>query len=288
MSNHDARDLMVAIQRKELTEHVIYRRLAARAQGPNAEILATLSADEYQHYQYWRGVTETDVTPNRLLVTLYLLLATLFGLTFVLKIMEGGEERAQQTYDRISVVRPEVHRIFQDEKRHEHQLIAMIDERHLHYVGNLIQGLNDALIGLMGELAGLTFALQNTQLVGIAGLIGGIANFLASSASEIEIYLADRSETAWRSLKDAVYSGLGYLCTILYLLSPYYLSADHIVALSFTVVNVLVIIGFFTYYLSVVRGLSLRRMLATITCITLGIGLVSFAFGYLVKLAFNL
>lgn len=41
------------------------------------------------------------------------------------------------------------------------------------------KSLNDALVEILGTLAGLTFALQNTKLVALAGVIAGIAGALS-------------------------------------------------------------------------------------------------------------
>ena len=46
----------------------------------------------------------------------------------------------------------------------------MLDEERLRYIGSVVLGLNDALIELTGALAGLTLALQNTQLNLLLGL----------------------------------------------------------------------------------------------------------------------
>jgi hypothetical protein len=53
----------------------------------------------------------------------------------------------------------------------------MIDEKRLDYISLMIQGLNDALIELFGELAGFIFALKNPTLIGFAGLISGLLTF---------------------------------------------------------------------------------------------------------------
>jgi VIT1/CCC1 family predicted Fe2+/Mn2+ transporter len=46
--------------------------------------------------------------------------------------------------------------------------------------------LNDALVDLAGALAGLTLALQNSCLIGLAGLITGNAAPLSLSTSEYQ------------------------------------------------------------------------------------------------------
>jgi len=56
---------------------------------------------------------------------------------------------------------------------HERELPARIDEERLKYVGLIVLGLNDALVDFTGTLAGLTFAIQNTQIITVEGLING-------------------------------------------------------------------------------------------------------------------
>lgn len=60
----------------------------------------------------------------------------------------------------------------------------MIKEEKIGYVGSMVLGLNDALVELTGVLAGLTFTLQNTRLIGTAGLITGVAAALSMASSE--------------------------------------------------------------------------------------------------------
>ena len=118
---------------------------------------------------------EVITNPGSLKVFFYFIVSKLLGLTFGLKLMERGEEGAQINYSAITEHVPEAQRILEDEKKHEDELLSLIDEERLNYVGSIVLGLNDALVELTGTLAGLTFALQNTKLIALAGLITGIA-----------------------------------------------------------------------------------------------------------------
>lgn len=109
--------------------------------------------------------------------------------------------------------------IVKDEDEHEKQLIDLIDEERLRYVGSMVLGLNDALVELTGALAGLTFALRNTHVVAMAGLITGVAASLSMAASE---YLSTKSEEGAKNpLKASVYTGSAYVLTVLFLIFPY-------------------------------------------------------------------
>jgi len=164
----------------------------------------------------------------------------------------------------------------------------MIDEKRLDYISSIVQGLNDALIELAGELAGFTFALQNPRLIGFAGLIAGMAQFLSSSASEIELYLSQRTEENKRALKASFYEGAVYICTVLFLIIPFFVSLNYYIALLVTVLTAFVIILVFTFYVSVVKNVSLKKMFFTMALITLGVGTLSFIIGWIAKIVLNI
>jgi VIT1/CCC1 family predicted Fe2+/Mn2+ transporter len=272
---------------KEITEHILYQKLAKRSKGKNAEILKTISDDELQHYLFWKKYTQKDFRPNQVSVYIYLVFCIIFGLTFMLKLMEGGEENAQDAYCKISNEIPEVKELMWDEHNHENLLLNMINEKRLDYISSIVQGLNDALIGLMGALAGLTFALQETHLIGFAGLISGIAQFLSSSASEMNVYFTNKTQENKQALKDSIISGVVYVFTVIFLVLPYFIFTNYMVALTITMLNVGVIIIFFTFYVSVVRELPLKKMFPPMVLITLGIGSLSFIIGWIANKILN-
>ena len=55
----------------------------------------------------------------------------------------------------------------------------MLNEERLQYVGAMVLGLNDALVELTGTIAGLSFAMQNTGLVALSGIITGVSATLS-------------------------------------------------------------------------------------------------------------
>ena len=288
MLDQNVKRIILDFQKNEITEHAVYKRLAEKAKGKNAEILQTISKDELRHYNEWKEYTQTEVQPNRLSVVKYLILSTIFGLTSVMKIMERGEEKAQDAYNKISNELPKAKEIFEDEVVHENLLIDMIDEKRFDYISSMIQGLNDASIELSGELAGFTFALQNTQLIGFAGLIAGIAQFLSSSASEIEIYLSRKTEENRQTLKTSFFEGIVYMFTVLFLIIPYFISTSYYIALAVTLLSTSLIIIFFTFYVSVVKTLSFKKMFSTVVTITLGVGGVAFIIGWIIRVVLKL
>ena len=93
------RAMLVRSQGNEITEHHIYRRLSALAKGErNREGLEDISREELEHYHFWKRYTGQEVRPDMWKVRRYLLMARLFGITFAIKLMERGEEAAQEGY----------------------------------------------------------------------------------------------------------------------------------------------------------------------------------------------
>lgn len=59
---------LIKIQKKEITEYVVYGKISRRIKGKNSEILKEISEDELKHYNQWKKYTDIEVTPNRLTV----------------------------------------------------------------------------------------------------------------------------------------------------------------------------------------------------------------------------
>ena len=199
-----------------------------------------------------------------------------------MKRMESGEERAQKVYAQLYDQIPEAAEIRADEERHEAALLELLDEERLHYVGSMVLGLNDALVELTGTLAGLTFAMQNNQLVALSGLITGASATLSMASSE---YLSARSEGRSDALKSSVYTGIAYLLTVVLLILPYLLlpAGAWLSSLGIMLCTAVLIIAGFTYYISVAQGLSFRHRFAEMASISLGVAVISFVIGLLVK-----
>ena len=92
-------DVMLAAQKNEITEHYIYAKLAKKSKDKdNRKILERLSSDELKHYNILKKHTKRDLKPKGLKVFLYSLFASIFGISFTIRLMEKGEEYAQQLY----------------------------------------------------------------------------------------------------------------------------------------------------------------------------------------------
>lgn len=268
-------------QRNEITEHHVYRGLAALAEGANREVLLRLAEEELGHYYALRAYTGADVPPVRGRVRFYLALARIFGITFAMKLMEEGEKRAEAAYMEVAATIPELAEIVRDEKEHEAALMAGIDEERLGYLSSMVLGMNDALVELLGALAGLSLALGRSRLVGLVALITGIAAALSMAASE---YLSTKSEGGAKSpLKAAAYTGMAYIITVTLLVFPFFILGNVYFALGLSLLDGLLAVGAFTFFMAVVRGLPYRQTLFEMAAIGMGVAALSFLIGWILR-----
>ncbi|MBR2847775.1 MAG: VIT1/CCC1 transporter family protein [Clostridia bacterium] len=271
------------MQQNELTESVIYEEIAKFAKGEeNKEVLLRLAKEEKAHYEIWKNYTGIEMKPEKCKIFKFKLIARILGFTFAIKLMENGEEAAQDEYEILANEVEESASIRAQEEEHEAALIEMLDEERLQYVGSMVLGMNDALVELAGSLAGFTFALQNTKLIALSGLIIGISATFSMASSE---FLAARSEGRSDAFKSCTYTGIAYLITVVLLILPYLLfgSAQYIMALVAMLAIVILIIAGFTYYTSVAQGEKFGSRFAEMALISIGVSVVSFFVGILAK-----
>ena len=271
------------MQQNELTESVIYEKIAKFAKGEeNQATLRRLAQEEKAHYEIWKRYTGEAMKPEGFKVFKYTMIARILGFTFAVKLMERGESNAQEEYQLLAQEVEESILIREQEEEHEQALLAMLDEERLQYVGSMVLGLNDALVELTGSLAGFTFAMQNTRLIALSGLIIGISATFSMASSE---FLAARSEGRSDALKSCTYTGVAYLITVIALVLPYLLlgNAQYLTALVCMLIVVVLIIAGFTYYTSVAMDQPFKSRFVEMAAISIGVAVVSFFVGILAK-----
>ncbi len=274
--------ILETFQRIEITEYHIYKRLAKSIKNPeNRLIMEQIAEDELRHSEDWKKYTQQDIKPNLWDVWKYYLISRIFGFTFGIKLMERGEEKAQENYAQLKEKVPNIEKWIHEEEIHEQKLLAMLDEERLRYAGSVVLGLNDALVELTGALAGLTLALQNVKLIALSGLITGIAASLSMAASE---YLSTRSEeTDKHPVRAAVYTGIAYIITVTLLVLPYLLIQNYIIDLVITLIVAVIIIAVFNYYISVAKDEPFRARFLEMAGLSLGVATFSFIIGYFIR-----
>ena len=273
---------LLVFQKNEITEYHIYNRLAAVIKSEeNRRVLSKIADEELSHYRIWKKYTGRDVPPARLKIWKYYLISRIFGFTFGVKLMERGEKGAQESYGRLRDEVEDAEAVMKDEEHHEAELLRLLDEERLRYMGSIVLGLNDALVELTGALAGLTLALRNTRLIALTGLITGIAAALSMAASE---YLSRKTEESEVSpIKASIYTGIAYIVTVLVLIFPYLFLPSYFLCLGITLMAAIAIVFFFNYYVSVARELPFARRFLEMAGLSLGVAAVSFGVGYFIR-----
>lgn len=268
-------------QQDEITAHHIYKKLAKSIKDEaNKKIVLQVADDELAHYKRLRQVTGRELKPEGSKIALSYWMIRIFGLTFGIKLLERSEGKAIRSYKEIDESLAFMDGIIEDEERHEEELIAMIDEEKLNYMGSVVLGLNDALVELTGALAGYTFAFQNTRLIALTGLITGISASLSMAASE---YLSTRQEGGDDALKSALYTGSAYVFTVIFLILPFLLIQNPFISLMVSLFVAVLIIFVFNYYISVAKDYDFKKRFGEMAAISLGVAGISFLIGVLFK-----
>ncbi|HJN56485.1 MAG: VIT1/CCC1 transporter family protein [Candidatus Woesearchaeota archaeon] len=276
----NTKKLMLKAQINEITEYHIYRKLAETSKDSNKKVLNKIAEDELRHYNFWKTYTKKEASPKKITIWFYYIISRLLGLTFGLKLMERGEELAQKAYNELSKTILKVREIEKEEKEHENNLINMINEEKIKYVGSIVLGLNDALVELTGAIAGFTFAFQNTKIVGAAALVTGIAASFSMSASE---YLSTKTEDKESPVKASIYTGIAYIIAVIALVIPYFLLKNYYFALGFTLINAIIIIFLFTFYISVAKEVSFKKRFFEMAVLSFGVAALTFIIGLIIR-----
>ena len=280
---------MLRLQRMEATEAEVYRRLAKMQKDPvNRSILEGIALEEERHEAVIAKMTGEEVKADKGKVARQIVLAKLLGFTFSIKMMESNEHHAASEYHELGL-----HDIAEEEDLHVQSMISMLDEERLRYSGSIVLGLSDALVELTGALAGLTFALQDLNLVALAGLVTGIAAAFSMGASE---YLSSRAEKKSESaVKAAFFTWISYLLTVLMLVAPFLVfQADspefhglgpHVQALMCTFAIGLLIVALFNFFLSVVEEVSFKSRFLEMAGILGVVSMISYGIGIALRVA---
>lgn len=273
--------IVLAVQRAEETEHLVYMRLAELTKDENnAEILRKIGIQEKGHARFWEKISGVEVKPDMWRVFRVVWLARILGLTFVLKLMEKREGTGSAVYTKLAEYFPESKKFAEEELVHEKQLLNMLDEESLQYVGSIVLGLNDALVELTGALAGFTLALSDNRIISLVGLVTGISAALSMAASD---YLSSKADGESTAGKSALYTGVAYFITVILLITPFLLLDNQFIALGITLSTAVLIIFLFNYYISVAKDLNFKARFLEMTVISLGVAAFSFLVGYALK-----
>ena len=276
-------DVFSMHQQSEIDSALLYEQIAKDVKNEKErETLMLIAQDEQKHARVFEKYSGRQLEPNHFRIRLFLFIRYLLGYTFLIKLLEYRENRGIRSYQSDLDQIPEVRQILADEENHEKILMALLDEERLHYMGDIILGMNDALVELTGSLAGYTLAMQNSKIIAMAGLITGVSATLSMAGSG---YLAAREDASKNAVKSTVIIGLSYFITVVLLILPYLIFPDnaYLSALAATLLIALLIIAGFNFYISVAKDRPFGKGFWSMAGISIGVAVISFAVGYIVK-----
>jgi vacuolar iron transporter family protein len=275
-------------QQNEINDHTIYKTLISYQDDENnKKIFEKIAKEEKSHYDFWVKITKKELEPQRFVVLWFIFLIKIFGTSFALKTLEKREAGAEEYYKELFEIYPESRKIYKQETEHEFELIEMLNDKKLLYAGAIVLGMNDALVELTGTLSGIALAFDKSLVVGLTGLIMGIAASLSMAGSAYFEAKENPSEII-KPITYSLYTGVSYILTTTILVVPFFIFETMAYSLIMMFICAFLAIVSYNFYISVAKNLNFTTRVLQMSAITFGVAIISFAIGYLVKYYFGI
>ncbi len=272
----------------EFSDHTLYERLSKTvdADNPYAEVLKQLSATELRHYEFWRKYVPGE-EPKLAKLKLYwtLFLRRFLGLTFATRYLDRHEANVVSEYEGLAGLIPEPDRpafdeMVADEKEHEKAFAMKVESSAVRYISFVVLGLADALVEISGIHAGSLGFYDKTEIAGLAGVIAGGAASLAMASAA---YAQAKQGFKGSAKLSATYTGISYFVTAIMLATPYFLTANMVLAMASSLAFAVVILAVTTWYSIVIQAKPFMKDFLEILLILFAATIALYAFGYLVR-----
>ena len=273
--------------RDEQTDGAVYLALSRRERNQEFKAaLEGLARGEQSHYEFWKHFApNVNVTVNKFKLYFVLLLRLTLGLTFTMKFLERHEDTLHKRYREIAkMIPPEDMARFlvmmEEEEKQEEALMGKVHEGRVKYMSFIVLGLADAVVEISGIHAGSLGIYKKTELAGLAGVIAGMAASVAmASAAYAQAKQGFEGSAKW----SAIYTGVSYMFTAIFLALPYFLTSNMISALSTSLVIGVILVAMMTYYDTVISTKPFARQFAEIAGIILAASLALFIAGTIIN-----
>ena len=275
----------------EWSDFTLYDRLAktVAADSPFAGVLKTLSTTEHGHYEFWKKYVP-DEQPKLAKLKLYwiLFLRRFFGLTFATRYLDRHEASVVVEYRGLAQLIPDSDRaafdaMVADEKEHERAFAMKVESSAVRYISFVVLGLADALVEISGIHAGWLGLFDKTEIAGLAGVIAGGAASLAMASAA---FAQAKQGFQGSARLSAVYTGVSYFVTAVILATPYFLTANMLLALFTSLSLAVVLLAISTWYSIVIQQKFFLRDFVEILAILFATTVVVFALGAFVSAEF--
>ncbi|WP_419678410.1 VIT1/CCC1 transporter family protein [Aliarcobacter lanthieri] len=275
-------------QQNEINDYTIYKALALQQKDEkNKKVFEKIAKEEKTHYDFWVNITKRQLKPQSFIILFYIFLVKILGTSFTLKFLEKREAGAEEFYKELFEIYPESKIIYQQETEHEFALIDMLHDKKLVYAGAIVLGMNDALVELTGTLSGIALAFDRSIVVGLTGLIMGIAASL-SMAGSAYLEAKENPNELIKPLTYSLYTGVSYILTTAILVAPFFIFDSIMESIILMFICAFLAIVLYNFYISVAKDLSFTKRVLQMSAITFGVAIISFLIGYLVKHYFGI
>lgn len=267
---------------KLLKECVLYyevlRVIKSKVRNKDNQIIMEKIMQIKAHQISLLNINNHKLKAYKIIINIYVFMSKIVGYTFIVRWLNKKSTRKNlKINDEIIAKEVQV-----NNKKCTDLGNQIKDEDRLQYVGAIVLGLNDALVELTGTIAGLTFALVNTRLTALAGIVTGISAALSMAASN---YLAERANNSQNAFKSSIYTGVAYSITVILMVTPYLIFPDtmYVYALLTMLAVVIFIIFIFNYYIYIAKGEPLIKNFVTMASLSLTVAFIAFIIGLLAK-----
>ena len=276
----------------ELTESIIYGKLAAKEKNPqNRALLEKMANEEQGHYQFWKSLSNgLEIKPRTPGVYLVPALCSLLGVTFTTKFLEKHEETSIKNYQEILSQIPDSHKaglekIIADEQGHEKSLLGQLQEKRVEYISFVALGLSDAIVEITGVHAGFLGVTGTPLIAGVAGIIVGVSAAISMGSAA---YIQAKHEQLRSAFVSAMTTGFSYLGSVVVLALPYFFLHEMFRAFAVSTILGILLLAAFTFYGSVVFDRKFWRELGESAGLMLGTAVVTFFVGRIVGGLFHI
>jgi len=284
--NPDLAKLAAESAADEYADGAVYKALSRRERNPEfKKALENIASGEQSHYEFWKTYApDAKVSAKRLRLYVILLLRFTLGLTFTLKFMERHEGKLHERYRRIAESIPSEDKarfteMMESEEGQEDLLIGKIHEDRVKYMSFIVLGLADAVVEISGIHAGSLGIYGETRLAGLAGIIAGMAASIAmGTAAYAQAKQGFQGSAKW----SAIYTGVSYMVTAVFLALPYFLTGSQSAALTASLVIGVMLVATMTFYDNVISARPFKRQFGEIAGIILAASLALFIIGTVV------
>lgn len=276
------------LARNQYQGYIIYQELARIESSPEfKKILCNLARHESEHFNFWKQfATTNNFSVSSFKRWSYRMARKIFGLTFTVRFLERHEKELINQYQHFlhevkeTRLKKQVQKIILQEQKNERILIGHIKEEKVEFISSIVLGLSDGLIEITGALVGFALAFRVNSLVALTGSITGMAAALSMASSA---YMQARYETEKDARKAAIYTGITYLTVVGLLLLPFLVTTTIPAALTFLGTIILFIIGWTSFYTSILFERPFRKQFLEMLIFTVGVAGITFLIGLLLR-----